>query len=113
MKKIVCLIAAILLLAQSAYAKDASDYPQKFWDVSKDHWAFVYIADLADRGVINGYEDGSFKPSKTVTRAEWSKIMVDAAGVQVSDDSVYFTDMANHWANKKLSYGIYRRLIQT
>lgn len=100
MKKIVCLIAAILLLAQSAYAKDASDYPQKFWDVSKDHWAFVYIADLADRGVINGYEDGSFKPSKTVTRAEWSKIMVDAAGVQVSDDSVYFTDMANHWANK-------------
>lgn len=100
MKKIVCLIAAILLLAQSAYAKDASDYPQKFWDVSKDHWAFVYIADLADRGVINGYEDGSFKPSKTVTRAEWSKIMVDAAGVQVSDDNVYFTDMANHWANK-------------
>lgn len=100
MRKIVCLIAAILLLAQSAYAKDASDYPQKFWDVSKDHWAFVYIADLADRGVINGYEDGSFKPSKTVTRAEWSKIMVDAAGVQVSDDNVYFTDMANHWANK-------------
>lgn len=100
MKKIVCLIAAILLLAQSAYAKDASDYPQKFWDVSKDHWAFVYIADLADRGVINGYEDGSFKPSKTVTRAEWSKIMVDAAGVQVSDNNVYFTDMANHWANK-------------
>lgn len=100
MKKIVCLIAAILLLAQSAYAKNASDYPQKFRDVSKDHWAFVYIADLADRGVINGYEDGSFKPSKTVTRAEWSKIMVDAAGVQVSDDNVYFTDMANHWANK-------------
>ena len=100
MKKIVCLIAAILLLAQSAYAKDASDYPQKFWDVSKDHWAFAYIADLADRGVINGYEDGSFKPSKTVTRAEWSKIMVDAAGVQVSDNNVYFTDMANHWANK-------------
>ena len=100
MKKIVCLIAAVLLLAQSAYAKDASDYPQKFWDVSKDHWAFAYIADLADRGVINGYEDGSFKPSKTVTRAEWSKIMVDAAGVQVSDNNVYFTDMANHWANK-------------
>lgn len=103
MKKIVCLIAAILLLAQGAYAKDASDYPQKFWDVSKDHWAFVYIADLADRGVINGYEDGSFKPSKTVTRAEWSKIMVDAAGVQVSDDNVYFTDMANHWANEYIN----------
>lgn len=53
-KKFICLIAAVLLLTQSAYAKDASEYPQKFWDVPKDHWAFICVADLADRGVING-----------------------------------------------------------
>lgn len=100
MKKTVCLIAAVLLLVQITYAKTADDYPQKFWDVPKEHWAFVYIADLAQRGVINGYENGSFKPSKTITRAEWAKIMVDAAGLQISDDAVYFTDMSKHWANK-------------
>lgn len=99
-KKFICLIAAVLLLTQSAYAKDASEYPQKFWDVPKDHWAFICVADPADRGVINGYEDGSFKPSQTVTRAERAKMMADAAGVQVSDNNVYFTDMANHWANE-------------
>lgn len=100
MKKIICLAISLLIFGQSVYAKNADDYPQKFWDVAKDHWAFVYIADLADRGVINGYEDGSFKPSRTVTRAEWAKIMVDAAGVHIADDALYFTDMSNHWANK-------------
>lgn len=96
-KFLTTLLAAVLLLSCTVFAKD---YPQKFWDVPKDYWAFTYIADLADRGVINGYEDGSFKPEHTVTRAEWAKIMVDAAGVQVSDNALYFTDMEGHWANQ-------------
>lgn len=99
MKKIVsAILAASLMFANSVVF--AKEYPQKFWDVPKDHWAFEYIADLADRGVINGYDDGSFKPTKTVSRAEWAKMMVDAAGVLVNDNSVNFTDMSNHWANK-------------
>lgn len=99
MKRIVSVILAVsTILANSVVI--AKEYPQKFWDVSKDHWAFEYIADLADRGVINGYDDGSFKPSKTVSRAEWAKMMVDAAGVVVNDNRTNFTDMANHWANK-------------
>ena len=98
MKKVITtLLATAMLMSNTAFAKD---YPQNFWDVSKDHWAFEYIADLADRGVIDGYDDGSFKPERTVSRAEWAKIMVDAAGVTVNDDSIYFSDMSNHWANK-------------
>lgn len=96
-KILTTILVAAMMLPCTAFAKD---YPQKFWDVPKDHWAFMYIADLADRGVINGYEDGSFKPEHTVTRAEWAKIMVDAAGVQVSDNALYFTDMEGHWANQ-------------
>ena len=99
MKRIVSVILAVGIILANSVAL-AKEYPQKFWDVSKDHWAFEYIADLADRGVINGYDDGSFKPSKTVSRAEWAKMMVDAAGVVVNDNSTNFTDMANHWANK-------------
>ena len=91
------LLTTAMLMGNTAFAKD---YPQNFWDVSKDHWAFEYIADLAERGVIDGYDDGSFKPERTVSRAEWAKIMVDAAGVTVNDDGIYFNDMSNHWANK-------------
>ena len=99
MKKIISITLTIcMLLANSVVF--AKDYTQKFWDVDKSHWAFEYIADLADRGVINGYTDGSFKPTKTVTRAEWAKMMVDAAGVSVNDNNTSFNDMSNHWANK-------------
>lgn len=98
MKKFISIILAIAAIAANTVF--AADYPQKFYDVPKDFWAFEYIADLADRGVISGYEDGSFKPNRTVSRAEWAKIMVDAAGVTVNDNSVKFNDMQDHWANK-------------
>lgn len=100
-KKIISTILVVILLITqiSVLAKDYSDYPQRFWDVPKDHWAFGYISELVDKGVLNGYEDGSFRPDDTVTRAEWAKIMVLAAGLPVNDDAVNFYDMYDHWAN--------------
>lgn len=107
-KMISAILAVILLMTQiTVFAKDYSDYPQRFWDVPKDHWAFGYISELVDKGVLNGYEDGSFRPDDTVTRAEWAKIMVLAAGLppvygfETPDryfDS-HFWDMHDHWAN--------------
>ncbi|WP_169719383.1 S-layer homology domain-containing protein, partial [Desulfovirgula thermocuniculi] len=34
------------------------------------HWAETTVAKLAGMGVISGYEDGTFRPDKTITRAE-------------------------------------------
>ncbi len=106
MKKIISLfmVLAMCMSFTPALAVDTSVAPQKeyrqtFWDVSKDHWAFSYIGELVDKGVLAGYEDGSFRPENTVTRAEWAKIMVLAAGLPVNDNNVYFTDMQGHWAN--------------
>lgn len=42
----------------------------KFKDVPETHWAAKAIEELSDKGIINGYEDGSFKPEQPVTRAE-------------------------------------------
>ena len=104
MKKLVSVLLTVAMLFSISTAVLAADipqqdYPQRFWDVPKDHWAFNYIAELVNKGVLAGYEDGSFKPDSTVTRAEWAKIMVLAAGLPVNDNNVYFTDMGNHWAN--------------
>ena len=100
MKKLLALLLSVTMLCGSAATALAEnkDYPQRFYDVPKDHWAFEYIAELVDRGVIAGYEDGSFRPSSTVTRAEFAKIMVCAASVPTTDNNVYFTDMQGHWA---------------
>ena len=47
----------------------------KFTDVSKDHWAYEAIEELAEKGIINGYEDGTFKPNEPITRAEVATII--------------------------------------
>ncbi len=95
------LIAVLILLTQTTFAKDYSDYPQRFWDVSKDHWAYEYISELADKNVISGYTDGSFKPEKTVSRAEWSKMLVVASGKQpvtLDNNKSYAVDYnSNDW----------------
>ena len=36
----------------------------------KDHWARDYINQAAHAGIVNGYEDGTFKPQENITRAE-------------------------------------------
>ncbi len=39
------------------------------------HWATGYIAALVEKGVIDGYPDGTFCPDKTITRAEAAKMV--------------------------------------
>ena len=51
-----------------------------FSDVDADHRHSQAIDFLAGKGVINGYEDGSFKPEDTITRAEFVKMMLEFLG---------------------------------
>ena len=104
MKKIISLLLTIAMLFSISTAVLAADvpqqdYPQRFWDVPKDHWAFNYIAALTEKGIISGHEDGSFWPDANVTNAEGAKMIALAAGLSTDDNSLIFTDMAGHWAN--------------
>lgn len=76
-------------------------YEQTFSDVPTDHWAFTYIAELTSRGAISGYPDGLFRPNRLVTREEFARIMVGAAGLTpaaVTQSS--FADVpADYWAS--------------
>ena len=51
-------------------------------------------------GIITGYEDGSFGPNKTITRAEFAAVVCRALGLGESlGGAQVFTDVpANHWA---------------
>jgi hypothetical protein len=49
-----------------------------FSDVSSNYWAKDFIVQLAQRNVIAGFPDGTFKPEKSVTRAEFAAMMRQA-----------------------------------
>lgn len=51
----------------------------KFTDVNT-HWGKEAIEFAADKGLIKGYEDGSFKPNNTVTRAELATVIARMNG---------------------------------
>ena len=58
------------------------------------HPYFTAIFQLAERGVIGGFTDGTFRPSSPVTRQQFAKMIVLALGLPVSASSVCpFTDV--------------------
>lgn len=63
----------------------------------QNHWAAKPIQSLADREVINGYPDGTFKPDQAVTRAELAKMLGKALNYQPVNGSK-FPDTDGHWA---------------
>lgn len=48
---------------------------EKFSDLENYEWAKKYIEKLSDKGIIEGYEDKTFKPQNFITRAEAVKII--------------------------------------
>ena len=46
-----------------------------FKDVDKKDWFYKAIEFVSDNGIMNGYEDGTFKPNEPITRAEVATII--------------------------------------
>jgi hypothetical protein len=49
-----------------------------FSDVPRDHPFYRHIETAADRGIISGYADGTFKPGNNATRGQICKIVYSA-----------------------------------
>jgi S-layer homology domain len=49
-----------------------------FTDVDFDHEYLDSIIYVKEEGIVNGYEDGTYQPSKEINRAEFTKIIIEA-----------------------------------
>ena len=64
---------------------------------------------LVSLGVIEGFEDGSFQPNGTVTRAQMAKMIYvlrtgNSDASAYNDDKTSFTDIGSHWARGYIKY---------
>ena len=82
MKKVIALVLA-LILTLSAVSVLAAEV--KFSDTNSEA-----VLALAEKGIINGYPDGTFRPDGNITRAEFATIVVRAKGlpINLSEDGV-------------------------
>lgn len=62
-----------------------------FTDAS-DHWAKEAIANAVATGIAAGYTDRSFKPDQYITRAEFTKLLVEGLDLASSSKALSFTD---------------------
>ncbi|MEY2976700.1 MAG: hypothetical protein RLZZ435_838 [Cyanobacteriota bacterium] len=46
-----------------------------FLDVPQGYWARDFITPLVNRGILQGFPDGSFRPNQTMTRAEFAVLL--------------------------------------
>ncbi|MDY6897406.1 MAG: S-layer homology domain-containing protein [Cyanobacteriota bacterium] len=70
-----------------------------FYDVSSNYWAAPFIQELAQRGVIAGFPDGSFRPDAPVTRSQYAAMVRKAFNKRQERQGIDFVDVSrNYWA---------------
>ena len=79
--------------SRASYWTTENIYP----DVVSSDWFNNAISTMSAAGIVNGYDDGTFKPNAAITRAEFAAIAARfASGIYSGPDK--FDDISGHWA---------------
>ena len=73
-----------------------------FTDVAEDAWYNNAISTMANAGILDGYEDGSFHPNGYITRAEFATIAVRFFDLTYQGEDL-FPDIDGHWAQEYIN----------
>lgn len=65
-----------------------------FSDLGSVEWAKESIEALAEKGIVNGKQEGVFAPEDPVTREEFLKILIGALALDITEAELPFTDVA-------------------
>ena len=75
------MLTASVVVVVAPIASEASS----FKDVQQTHPYYDEIQNLNDRGIINGFQDGTFKPAQNLTRGQAAKIIAGVLGLDTSN----------------------------
>lgn len=93
---VLAILTTILGTSNVLFAKSFSDVKNTKYEESVDI--------LSELKIVDGYEDGSYKPTNSVKRSEMAKLLIVALGKEESAASLEgdtnFSDVkSNHWAS--------------
>lgn len=74
-------LTASTVVVVAPIASEASS----FKDVQQTHPFYDEIQNLNDRGIINGFQDGTFKPAQNLTRGQAAKIIAGVLGLDTAN----------------------------
>lgn len=102
-KAFLCLLGVLLFLWSVPLAHAEG---KEFTDLPASQPDYAYIKFLTENNIVNGFADGSFRPDKSISRAEMVTLLVKAQ--QLSDEikpgqAGYSDVMPNYWAYKYIA----------
>ncbi|WP_181592949.1 S-layer homology domain-containing protein [Paenibacillus sp. YN15] len=70
-----------------------------------DHWSKELFRELKEKGIIDGYPDGSIQPERGMTRGEFAAVLIralgeESAGARLPEEA--FADAEAHWAKEAI-----------
>lgn len=122
MKKIIASLLAVVTAFSAVsvcMAADKIENASVYTDLTPKSEYFDEIMLLGKIGVVSGYDDKTFKPDNLVTRAEITKMIIEALGEtnwvendkyeeenKIKEPEVIFSDTADHWARLYINRGV-------
>ena len=100
-KKLLMRLAAAALAVGMCLSSAGASY---FTDVSPNAWYYDAVTECSDYGLLNGYQNGTFRPNATITRAECAALLDRM--VDPDDDDEWTT-----WFRDRLSRCIANGLV--
>lgn len=96
-------VAAIMSVLDADFDKD-TNYPNNFGDVADDAWYSVYVNYAAEKGYVNGYDDGLYRPENNITRAEFASIIARYIDAETYTGMSLFRDIDNiDWCRSQIN----------
>ena len=95
MKKFLSILAGGILLFSVGLAAD-------FTDVDSSFWGYEPIMKMKESGIINGYQDGSFKPGNNINLGEFATIFTKVFKIPESENNFFKLVPNDHWAKSRI-----------
>lgn len=91
----ICTLTSALTTTQPVIAPPTGVETTPFKDIkfSPFKTAITYVK---DQGIVDGYNDGSYRPESTINRAEFTKIVINSLGISPVGNNC-FSDVKDEW----------------
>ena len=106
------MIVSILARLENVTSAEAAG----FADVDDNDWYATAVNWAANVGVVNGYEDNTFRPNTAITREQLAAILMNYAAYKGEDVSARaaldnYTDQPSTWAEEAMQWAVAEKLI--
>ncbi|MMZ60796.1 Endo-1,4-beta-xylanase A precursor [compost metagenome] len=101
--------------------QDQSRVGQTFSDVNQNAWYQNYVNTASAYGLLTGYDDGSFKPNRNISREEAVAILIRAVKLAHVDttsnslselESYKDGDLVSSWASASVGFAVQQGIVQ-